>query len=587
MDTIKVLKKSIRDYKLPSILTPIFIIGEVVLETLIPTVMAVLIDEISKSISMDPIIKYGLILLAMALASLLCGFIAGKFAATASCGYAKNLRHDMYYKIQDFSFAEIDRFSTSSLVTRLTTDVTNVQNAYQMIIRIAIRTPLMLIFAFVFSFRINWRIALIFLAAMPVLMLALALMMKFVMPFFRKIFRKYDDMNESVQENVQAIRVVKSFVREDYEKGKFEKVSSEVRNDFTKAERIMALAWPIMMLCIFTVIAVIMFLGSKTIITSHGEELTVGNLSALINYAIMALMSMMMLSMVIVMLTMSVESANRIKEVLVTESSLKSPENGITTVENGDITFENVSFKYSKKAEKYALENINLSIKSGETVGILGGTGSSKSSLVQLIPRLYDVSEGRLLVGGKDVRDYDLVALRDSVSMVLQKNVLFSGTIKENIRWGNAAASDAEIKRVCRLACADEFIESFPDGYDTHIEQGGTNVSGGQKQRLCIARALIKKPKILILDDSTSAVDTKTDALIRKAFREEIPDTTKIIIAQRVASVEDADKIIVMEGGRIAAIGTHEELMQTSEEYRSVYESQTRHSDNEEGGDAQ
>lgn len=587
MDTIKVLKKSIRDYKLPSILTPIFIIGEVVLETLIPTVMAVLIDEISKSISMDPIIKYGLILLAMAIASLLCGFIAGKFAATASCGYAKNLRHDMYYKIQDFSFAEIDRFSTSSLVTRLTTDVTNVQNAYQMIIRIAIRTPLMLIFAFVFSFRINWRIALVFLAAMPVLMLALALMMKFVMPFFRKIFRKYDDMNESVQENVQAIRVVKSFVREDYEKGKFEKVSSEVRNDFTKAERIMALAWPIMMLCIFTVIAVIMFLGAKTIITSHGEELTVGNLSALINYAIMALMSMMMLSMVIVMLTMSVESANRIKEVLVTESSLKSPENGITTVENGDITFENVSFKYSEKAEKYALENINLSIKSGETVGILGGTGSSKSSLVQLIPRLYDVSEGRLLVGDKDVRDYDLVALRDSVSMVLQKNVLFSGTIKENIRWGNAAASDEEIKRVCRLACADEFIESFPDGYDTHIEQGGTNVSGGQKQRLCIARALIKKPKILILDDSTSAVDTKTDALIRKAFREKIPDTTKIIIAQRVASVEDADKIIVMEGGRIAAIGTHEELMQTSEEYRSVYESQTRHSDNEEGGDAQ
>ena len=456
-----------------------------------------------------------------------------------------------------------------------------------MIIRIAIRTPLMLIFAFVFSFRINWRIALVFLAAMPVLMLALALMMKFVMPFFRKIFRKYDDMNESVQENVQAIRVVKSFVREDYEKGKFEKVSSEVRNDFTKAERIMALAWPIMMLCIFTVIAVIMFLGSKTIITSHGEELTVGNLSALINYAIMALMSMMMLSMVIVMLTMSIESANRIKEVLVTESSLKSHENGITTVENGDITFENVSFKYSEKAEKYALENINLSIKSGETVGILGGTGSSKSSLVQLIPRLYDVSEGRLLVGDKDVRDYDLVALRDSVSMVLQKNVLFSGTIKENIRWGNDAASDEEIKRVCRLACADEFIESFPDGYDTHIEQGGTNVSGGQKQRLCIARALIKKPKILILDDSTSAVDTKTDALIRKAFREEIPDTTKIIIAQRVASVEDADKIIVMEGGRIAAIGTHEELMQTSEEYRGVYESQTRHSDNEEGGDAQ
>ena len=576
MDTIKVLKKSIRDYKLPSILTPIFIIGEVVLETLIPTVMAVLIDEISKSISMDPIIKYGLILLAMALASLLCGFIAGKFAATASCGYARNLRHDMYYKIQDFSFAEIDRFSTSSLVTRLTTDVTNVQNAYQMIIRIAIRTPLMLIFAFVFSFRINWRIALIFLAAMPVLMLALALMMKFVMPFFRKIFRKYDDMNESVQENVQAIRVVKSFVREDYEKGKFEKVSSEVRNDFTKAERIMALAWPIMMLCIFTVIAVIMFLGSKTIITSHGEELTVGNLSALINYAIMALMSMMMLSMVIVMLTMSVESANRIKEVLVTESSLKSPENGITTVENGDITFENVSFKYSEKAEKYALENINLSIKSGETVGILGGTGSSKSSLVQLIPRLYDVSEGRLLVGDKDVRDYDLVALRDSVSMVLQKNVLFSGTILDNLRWGSENASEEECIRVAKLACADEFIERFPDKYNTWIEQGGSNVSGGQKQRLTIARALLRKPKVLILDDSTSAVDTATDAKIRKAFREEIPGTTKIIIAQRISSVQDADRILVLDNGQINGLGTHEELLRTNAIYQEVYNSQTQ-----------
>ena len=576
MDTIKVLKKSIRDYKLPSILTPIFIIGEVVLETLIPTVMAVLIDEISKSISMDPIIKYGLILLAMALASLVCGFIAGKFAATASCGYARNLRHDMYYKIQDFSFAEIDRFSTSSLVTRLTTDVTNVQNAYQMIIRIAIRTPLMLIFAFVFSFRIMWRIALIFLAAMPVLMLALALMMKFVMPFFRKIFRKYDDMNESVQENVQAIRVVKSFVREDYEKGKFEKVSSEVRNDFTKAERIMALAWPIMMLCIFTVMAVIMFLGSKTIITSHEEELTVGNLSALINYAIMALMSMMMLSMVIVMLTMSIESANRIKEVLVTESSLKSHENGITTVENGDITFENVSFKYSEKAEKYALENINLSIKSGETVGILGGTGSSKSSLVQLIPRLYDVSEGRLLVGDKDVRDYDLVALRDSVSMVLQKNVLFSGTIKENLRWGDPDATDEEMERVCRLAHADEFIQTFPEGYDTYIEQGGSNVSGGQKQRLCIARALLKKPKILILDDSTSAVDTHTDACIRQALRDEIPDTTKFIIAQRVTSLMDANQIIVLDEGRIDGIGTHEELLKNNAIYREVYESQQK-----------
>lgn len=584
METIKVLKKSIRDYKLPSIITPVFIIGEVVLETLIPMIMARLIDEISAGVSMQPIIKYGLILLAMALASLFCGFVAGKFAAEASCGFAKNLRHDLYYKVQDFSFADIDRFSTSSLVTRLTTDVTNVQNSYQMIIRIAIRTPMLLIFSFVFSFRISWKISLIFLAAMPVIGVALFIMMKVVMPFFRKIFRKYDNMNESVQENVQAIRVVKSFVREEHEKEKFDKVSSSVKKDFTKAERILALCWPIMMICIYTVISFIVFYGSKTIITTNSTGLTTGDLSALINYAIQALMSMMMLSMVIVMITMSAESANRIKEVLVTEPSLKSPENGIKTVDNGDITFENVSFKYSEKAEKNALENINLSIKSGETIGILGGTGSSKTTLVQLIPRLYDVSEGRLLVGDRDVRDYDLETLRDAVSMVLQKNVLFSGTIKENIRWGNKDASDEEIKRVCRLACADDFIESFPDKYDTYIEQGGTNVSGGQKQRLCIARALIKKPKILILDDSTSAVDTKTDAKIRKAFREEIPDTTKIIIAQRVASVEDADKIIVMDGGRIADAGTHGELMERCEEYRSVYESQTRRT---EGGDVQ
>lgn len=584
METIKVLKKSIRDYKLPSIITPVFIIGEVVLETLIPMIMARLIDEISAGVSMQPIIKYGLILLAMALASLFCGFVAGKFAAEASCGFAKNLRHDLYYKVQDFSFADIDRFSTSSLVTRLTTDVTNVQNSYQMIIRIAIRTPMLLIFSFVFSFRISWKISLIFLAAMPVIGVALFIMMKVVMQFFRKIFRKYDNMNESVQENVQAIRVVKSFVREEHEKEKFDKVSSSVKKDFTKAERILALCWPIMMICIYTVISFIVFYGSKTIITTNSTGLTTGDLSALINYAIQALMSMMMLSMVIVMITMSAESANRIKEVLVTEPSLKSPENGIKTVDNGDITFENVSFKYSEKAEKNALENINLSIKSGETIGILGGTGSSKTTLVQLIPRLYDVSEGRLLVGDRDVRDYDLETLRDAVSMVLQKNVLFSGTIKENIRWGNKDASDEEIKRVCRLACADDFIESFPDKYDTYIEQGGTNVSGGQKQRLCIARALIKKPKILILDDSTSAVDTKTDAKIRKAFREEIPDTTKIIIAQRVASVENADKIIVMDGGRIADAGTHDELMERCEEYRSVYESQTRRT---EGGDVQ
>lgn len=571
METIKVLKKSIRDYKLPSIITPVFIIGEVVLETLIPMIMARLIDEISAGVSMQPIIKYGLILLAMALASLFCGFVAGKFAAEASCGFAKNLRHDLYYKVQDFSFADIDRFSTSSLVTRLTTDVTNVQNSYQMIIRIAIRTPMLLIFSFVFSFRISWKISLIFLAAMPVIGVALFIMMKVVMPFFRKIFRKYDNMNESVQENVQAIRVVKSFVREEHEKEKFDKVSSSVKKDFTKAERILALCWPIMMICIYTVISFIVFYGSKTIIMTNSTGLTTGDLSALINYAIQALMSMMMLSMVIVMITMSAESANRIKEVLVTEPSLKNPENGIKTVDNGDITFENVSFKYSEKAEKNALENINLSIKSGETIGILGGTGSSKTTLVQLIPRLYDVSEGRLLVGDRDVRDYDLETLRDAVSMVLQKNVLFSGTIKENIRWGNKDASDEEIERVCRLACADDFIESFPDKYDTYIEQGGTNVSGGQKQRLCIARALLKDPKVLILDDSTSAVDTATDAKIRAAFATKIPGTTKLIISQRISSVQDADRILVLDDGRVSGFAPHEELLANNQIYQEIY----------------
>ena len=573
MDTIKVLKKSIRDYKLPSILTPIFIIGEVVLETLIPTVMAVLIDEISKSISMDPIIKYGLILLAMALASLLCGFIAGKFAATASCGYARNLRHDMYYKIKDFSFAENDRFSTSSLVTRLTTDVTNVQNAYQMIIRIAIRTPLMLIFAFVFSFRINWRIALIFLAAMPVLMLALALMMKFVMPFFRKIFRKYDDMNESVQENVQAIRVVKSFVREDYEKGKFEKVSSEVRNDFTKAERIMALAWPIMMLCIFTVIAVIMFLGAKTIITSHGEELTVGNLSALINYAIMALMSMMMLSLVIVMLTMSVESANRIKEVLVTESSLKSPENGITTVENGDITFENVSFHYEESKEN-VLSNVNLHVPAGDYVALVGSSGAGKTTLCSLLPRFYDVTEGRILLDGKDIRDVKLKDLRDEIGIVQQDVYLFAGTIIDNIRYGRPDATDEEVIRAAKAANAHEFIMELADGYDTDIGQRGVKLSGGQKQRLSIARVFLKNPPILIFDEATSALDNESEKVVQKSLELLAKDRTTFVIAHRLSTIRNAKRILVLTENGIAEEGTHKELLAKGGIYAHLYEMQ-------------
>lgn len=574
MHLLKTIGKSVREYKKPSILAPIFIVVEVVMETVIPLIMAMLIDEFGNGI--DPILKYGGILLGMAVISLVSGMLAARFSATAATGLAANLRKDMYYSVQDFSFKEIDKFSVSSLVTRMTTDVMNVQNAYQMIIRGAIRTPLMLIVSFAMAFTVNSTVALAYLVAVPILGVALFLIAFKVMPYFRRSFRRYDAMNSAIQENVRAIRVVKSFVTEEYEKKKFAAHVEDVRRDFTTAEKILALNNPIMMFSIYAIIMVISAIGANLIIKSGGTSMTTGDLTALIGYAGQILGSMMMLSMIMVMITMSVESAKRITEVLGTKPSIVSPENGVKEVPNGDIVFKDVSFRYSEKAERNALEDINLTIKSGETIGIIGGTGSSKSTLVQLIPRLYDVTEGTLTVGGIDVKDYDLIALRDAVSVVLQKNVLFEGTIAENIRWGNKDAGDEEVARVCALAQAAEFINEFPDKYNTHIEQGGANVSGGQKQRLCIARALLKKPKILILDDSTSAVDTKTDALIRKAFREEIPDTTKIIIAQRIVSVEDADKILVMDGGKIVDMGTHEELLKTSSIYREVYESQTK-----------
>lgn len=574
MHLLKTIGKSVREYKKPSILAPIFIVVEVVMETVIPLIMAMLIDEFGNGI--DPILKYGGILLGMAVLSLVSGMLAARFSATAATGLAANLRKDMYYSVQDFSFKEIDKFSVSSLVTRMTTDVMNVQNAYQMIIRGAIRTPLMLIVSFAMAFTVNSTVALAYLVAVPILGVALFLIAFKVMPYFRRSFRRYDAMNSAIQENVRAIRVVKSFVTEEYEKKKFAAHVEDVRRDFTTAEKILALNNPIMMFSIYAIIMVISAIGANLIIKSGGTSMTTGDLTALIGYAGQILGSMMMLSMIMVMITMSVESAKRITEVLGTKPSIVSPENGVKEVPNGDIVFKDVSFRYSEKAERNALEDINLTIKSGETIGIIGGTGSSKSTLVQLIPRLYDVTEGTLTVGGIDVKNYDLIALRDAVSVVLQKNVLFEGTIAENIRWGNKDAGDEEVARVCALAQAAEFINEFPDKYNTHIEQGGANVSGGQKQRLCIARALLKKPKILILDDSTSAVDTKTDALIRKAFREEIPDTTKIIIAQRIVSVEDADKILVMDGGKIVDMGTHEELLKTSSIYREVYESQTK-----------
>ena len=573
---IKVLARSIRQYKTASILTPLLVTVEVIMECIIPFIVANLVSQMQAGCSMSVIAQYGAVLIAMSVISLVFGGAAGATCATASAGFARNLRKDMFYKIQGYSFENIDKFLVSSLVTRLTTDITNVQMAYMMIIRIAIRCPLMLVFSFTMGFIMGGRLAVIFLFTIPVLGIGLFFVIRSAMPLFRRVFRKYDALNDSVQENIQAMRVVKSYVREDYEKKKFGAAAENVQKDFTKAERIMAINSPLMQICVYAGMAFVMSYGSYTVITTRGLDLNVGQMSSMLAYSFQILMSLMMLSMVFGMITMSAESAERIVEVLSEESTLKSPESGLKEVKDGSIDFDGVSFKYSQKADRMALADIDLHIKSGEVIGILGGTGSSKSSLIQLIPRLYDVTEGSVKVGGVDVRKYDLEALRNQVAVVLQKNVLFSGTIKDNLRWGTPNATDEEMEEACRLSQADEFIQQFPDKYDTYIEQGGSNVSGGQKQRLCIARALLKKPKILILDDSTSAVDTRTDALIRKGFREFIPETTKIIIAQRVASVQDADRIILMNGGRISAIGTHEELLASNEVYRDLYKSQNR-----------
>lgn len=578
---LKKLMGSVREYKKLSILTPVLMIGEVVMECLIPFVIAELVNQIKAGCEFSVIARYGLALFVMACVSLFFGGMAGMTGSKASCGFAKNLRRDMYYKVQEYSFENIDKFSASSLVTRLRTDVANVQMAYMMLIRVAIRSPLMFVFAIVMSFIMGGKLALMFVVVVPILGFGLFQVAKKAMPMFRRVFHKYDTLNASIQENVKGMRVVKSYVREEYEKKKFGAAAADVCDDFTKAERIVAINGPLMQFCLYVVMIVVLSFGSYLIISSKGLLLDVGQFSAMLTYGFMILNSLMMLSMIFVMLTMASESAGRIVEVLEEKSTLNNPEQPVYTVKDGSVSFENVNFKYSKTAERYALSDINLEIKSGETVGILGGTGSSKTSLIQLISRLYDVTEGTVRVGGVDVREYDLETLRNEVAVVLQKNVLFSGTIKENLRWGNAEATDEELREACRLAQADEFIQSFPEGYDTYIEQGGANVSGGQKQRLCIARALLKKPKILILDDSTSAVDTRTDALIRMAFRKYIPETTKIIIAQRVSSVQDADKIIIMDKGRILAVGTHEELLATSEIYREVYTSQNKGGDDD------
>ena len=581
MKMIKQLAKSVREYKRPSLITLFLMIGEAVIECVIPYITATfLINYLSEAaqtgaqIEVWYVVRIGLILALMAMCSLACGGFAGFTCAKASSGFAKNLRHDLFHKVQSFTFTNIDHFSSSSLVTRLTTDVNNVQMAYMMLIRTAIRCPLMLIFSVVMAAYMGGLLAVTFAVVIPVLGVGLFLIGKHAMPAFRRVFKKYDRLNESIEENVRGMRVVKGFAREDYEKQKFGKEADSICKDFTKAEKIVALNTPLMNFCMYFNMAVILLLGSFMAINGIGG-VDIGQMSALLNYGMAILMSLMMLSMIYVMLTMSTESAKRICEVLNETPDMKEPANPVREVADGSIDFDRVSFKYSAQAKKFALEDIDLHIASGMTVGILGGTGSSKSSLVQLIPRLYDATEGTVRVGGRDVRDYGIADLRDAVAMVLQKNLLFSGTIKENLRWGNPNATDAELEEACRLAQADEFVRSFPDGYDTKIEQGGTNVSGGQKQRLCIARALLKKPKILILDDSTSAVDTKTDALIRAGFRQYIPETTKIIIAQRVASVQDADLIVVMNNGRIEAKGTHAELMANSPIYREVYEQQT------------
>lgn len=573
---IRKLAQCIREYKLPSILTLIFIVAEVVIECFIPFMTADLVNQIKAGAEMSLVLRQGGILAVLAILSLCCGAIAGYTCARASAGFAKNLRHDIFAKIQSYTFENIDKFSSSSLVTRLTTDVNNVQMSYMMIIRTAIRSPLMFVFAITMAYIMGGSLATTFVVVVPVLGFGLFAVAKKAMPAFRRVFKKYDRLNESIEENVRAMRVVKGFSREEYEKSKFFAASNDICGDFTKAERIVAFNMPLMQVCLYFNMIFVLWVGSKLTITSQGNLIDVGQISAMLTYGVQILMSLMMLSMIYVMITMSTESAKRICELLDETSALTNPENPIMSVENGDIDFENVSFKYSKNAQKYALADVNLHIKSGMTVGIIGGTGSSKSTLVQLIPRLYDVSEGTLSVGGVNVKDYDITVLRDSVAMVLQKNLLFSGTINENLRWGNANATDEEIIEACKIAQADDFVRSFPDGYDTYIEQGGTNVSGGQKQRLCIARALLKKPKILILDDSTSAVDTKTDALIQRGFKNYIPETTKIIIAQRISSVQDADLIIVMDNGKICGLGTHSQLLQNNEIYREVYEQQIK-----------
>ena len=570
---IKKLAKNIGEYKLPSILAPLSVTAEVIMEVFMPITMAQIIDKGIYGNDMNFVVKTGVILVLMTIMSLIFGALSGSFAAKASAGFAKNLRKNMYHKVQEFSFLNIDKFSTSSIVTRLTTDVTNLQNAYQMIIRIAVRSPAMMIFSLVMAININPKLSLVFLFAIPVIAISLFVIAKNAHPVFEKMFKKYDRLNTVVQENVRGARVVKSFVRDKYETEKFGEASDDIKKLSKRAERILSFNGPVMQLCVYACILAISWFGAKIIVSTGATELTTGQLTSLISYTTQILMSLMMMSMIFVMLTMSRASAKRIVEILDEKSTITNPQNPVKQVEDGSIEFKNAYFGYNKKM---CLKNINLKIESGQTVGIIGGTGSSKTSLIQLIPRLYDVNEGAVFVGGTDVRDYDIDVLRDQVSVVLQKNELFSGTIKENLRWGDKNASDEEIQRVCRLAMADEFIQTFPDKYDTRVEQGGTNVSGGQKQRLCIARALLKKPKILILDDSTSAVDTRTDALIKKAFAEEIPNTTKLIIAQRVSSVQDADKIVIMENGEIDDVGTHDELLERNEIYKEIYYSQVK-----------
>ena len=570
------LLKSLRQYKKDTILGLVFIIGEVILEVLIPFITSPMVNSIEAGAQMNDILKSGFFIALAAVASLACGAFAGKFSARASAGFAGNLRADIFNRVQKFSFGNIDKFSTSSLVTRMTTDITTVQNAFMMAIRIAVRAPLMFAFAIVMAYVLGGSLATTFVIVVPVMGIGLIIIGKLAMPAFRAVFKKYDKLNESIEENVRGMRVVKGFAREEYEKDKFGKASSNIRFDFTKAEKIVGLNSPLMEMCLFFNVAFILYIGSKLVIEGKGEIINVGQISALMTYGFQVLMSLMMVSMVYVMLTMSIEAIRRIVEVLDEEPSITNPENPVMEVADGSIDFTDVAFKYSENAARDALFDIDLHIDSGMSVGILGGTGSSKTTLIQLIPRLYDVTAGEVKVGGVPVKNYDIKTLRDAVSVVLQKNELFSGTIAENLRWGNEDATDEELVAACKIAQADEFVSSFPDGYDTYIEQGGTNVSGGQKQRLCIARALIKRPKILILDDSTSAVDTRTDALIRKGFMEYIPETTKIIIAQRVASVQECDMIIIMDGGMIAGKGTHEELLRSNPIYREIYEEQTK-----------